>query len=396
MEEVVVPTTQPNPGGVVTAPADIEKELRRIWREAAKLDSQNEAEVQPRIRAVLSNILLIVSSEISNAQVDKLVEELLLTYPSRFFIIRQNEATELETRVSSRCVMTSAGNHVCSEEVLISASAAGIPFVPNLLLSLLVADVGVKAILLGDPAGENVFSLLTRVLPMVDLVIYDSILCPNVCDATARFLNLREPSKRGEERDKKRERRMRMRDLNWYRLERWRTLVAEQFNRQSLRAEAMSIREIRLTSAGKTETPPAGEAMLLAGWVAACLKHSAGFSKTQTGKSIHVRSLDEKHPLEIFFDEQESNLEKGSLVGVEIAMTNGTKVSLQLDGKEQVVHVQTSIKGSGAGVADTSDRRVAFPLLAPERLMSEPLNSSGVDDYFMRSLEYAFRMFGES
>ena len=270
-------------------PNAIERELVRIWREAASTDTA-EGSSTSRIRAILANCVIIVRSyQEQKAVLEELITELSISHPSRFFIISLNTDGDANVRtgVSSRCVLTRAGKHICTEEIYIESKCSELSVTPNLVRSLLVADLPVVGIVLDDlkevQASEvescrhDYSELVSRLAPLFDRLIYDSSTFHGYAQNVAAVLALyqtnmdRLSSCTGVEHPLSY-----VRDLNWTRLARWRALVAEQFDSPLFANATEFISSIRVYTNESPDSIIAGkissDALLFAGW----FMHSLG------------------------------------------------------------------------------------------------------------------------
>lgn len=246
---------------IAVKPAGIEQELTNAWRQAADADSAREAAAlggaEPRVKVTLSNIILCADTTHSNVSpqlVERIIEDLCATHPARFFIVEPNlqaDAPPIETAVSSRCVMADSGSHVCSEEIYIAAAVKGIEPLNNLVLSLLVPDVETITLFFADPCAAEgdwprLFADVSKELfALSDRVIYDSLLFSDYECGIAQLAAFAggsafdlSPFLQGK-----------YRDLNWRRIKRWRTLLAEQFDGLGFDRRSWRIAEAALSSA---------------------------------------------------------------------------------------------------------------------------------------------------
>jgi glucose-6-phosphate dehydrogenase assembly protein OpcA len=290
--------------GIETRSADIEGELARVWREAAAADSaQDRGEGAARVRATLANVVLLqYGCDLPSRELDNLLAEVCLGFPSRFEIVRYfpeglaaagGGDRPLRTAVSSRCFLAQSGAHICSEEIYVDVAQNGVAHVHNLLLSVLVPDVPSIVVLLSDPlAGNNpdFLKLVESVTALADRVIYNSDLLADYSESLAVMLDDKESGFQGQEISAWADRgtvtaseESRFRDLAWRLNRRWRLLIAEQFD--GGRAEMLSsLSNIQIDVRCGTDGMLTGAALLLAGWMANALSWEGtieSVSKTQ-------------------------------------------------------------------------------------------------------------------
>lgn len=286
-------------GKVRVRPQEIEGALDRIRQSAAADDAKQEAAAKgsagPRQRATLSNLVILTSARNGHSAqtaIDSLLSALCVIHPSRFFIVEYDPAASADrvnefgigTAVSSRCVLAESGAHVCSEEVYISVAEKGVPLIANLLLSLFVSGVEIVLLVLDDPLahGEGTEAkgyreLFTALRGLSRTVIYDS----------APFFSLIGASTpRGKRAAAELRAEMqtaptsssgpRLCDMNFYRIARWRELIADGFDVERMQASIDGVTEVTVAfarAAGAAGLP--GTTVLLGGWIASCLGWTA-------------------------------------------------------------------------------------------------------------------------
>lgn len=276
-------------GKIPVDPGKIASALDRIRREAAELDAVSPSERTgsdtPRVRATLSNVILLTSAgedSLSVEELEEIITDLCITHPSRFFVVqcldeKKDGSEDLKTSVSSRCVRADSGVHVCSEEIYISATRQGLSLVPNLLLSLLLPDLKTIMFVLSDPgskcrcvasgplAGGGVAQFVAEVSRVCDAVVVDSSSYFGCADSL-RVLSgdaLSAPELDGG---------VLLYDLSWRRLRRMREIITEQFDIEQLLLPTVHLKEIRISAAVARECCCSiSESLLLAAWMLSSL-----------------------------------------------------------------------------------------------------------------------------
>lgn len=301
-------------GKLVVKPGTIAGELEKIRRMAADQDSRTEAaaggSAAPRVKATLSNLVVLTSSArpggitaANKRQLDDLITDVCIQHPSRFFIIEyQGDLSDpqlythgVRTAVSSRCVLTNSGAHVCSEEIYVGVASAGIAAVPNLLISLFAPDVEVILLMLGDAeyADEGFESLLKAVRPVCSAVVYDSAKFVDFAEGVFGTVGIRgEPgSLKLATQSDSRTAIPRARDINYRRLRRFRELIAEGFEGDRFAATAVEKVVIGFSAGPETFTSDRvpGEAFVIGGWIASCLGWSPGLSRSKIPGGLLVQ-----------------------------------------------------------------------------------------------------------
>ncbi len=159
--------------------SDIEAELRKVWRANALQDRQEAKGVRGQVRVTLSNVILLLSQvKKSDRELHELITEIGSRYPSRIFVVlfEGGAVSEIHATVSSRCVFSSAREHVCSEEIYLGVPESNTSVVRNLLLSLLVPDVSTILVTLADPhqSGAAFVELIASLNKITESSFYDS------------------------------------------------------------------------------------------------------------------------------------------------------------------------------------------------------------------------------
>lgn len=222
-------------------PSAVERELRRL---AAK---------DPLNRAVLTNIVLFEPRD------EELLTALAAAQPSRFFTISLDGVEALETGVRCREMRARSGQQIVTEEIFIRLPADSGTLLPNLLWSLYASDVPVVMIVPGDFFGERdtryreLFSLLRR---QCDVLIYDSQQFERFSRGALPYLGMKSPAV--------------VADINWIRTERWRTLIAEQFESSRLVQCLPQLERIEIFGCFP-DGLLASDVVLVSGWIADAL-----------------------------------------------------------------------------------------------------------------------------
>lgn len=277
----------------------LEKELKRIWRESASVDQKEEASKKgiaaSRVRAILANLVIVTcggEGVYSRRVIDSLLTELCISQPSRYFVLSFESGLEkLQTAVSSRCVRTLSGAHVCSEEIYLAFGPNQSAVVPQLLLSLLVPDVNTELIVLCDPAGspnqangqgdqvkwQSFLQVLTGLEKISDRILVDSAIFSNYAFSvnllqkltTDRYLGWNEGSVGssgfavgGEGK---------LNDLSWLRGVDWRGAIAEHLSLPHLVSSLDQVQRLTFTALlggeGEFLSRFPREMFLLAAWL---------------------------------------------------------------------------------------------------------------------------------
>jgi len=365
---------------------DVEKMLKKVWSEAAQIDERTDSdgEKSPRLKTTLANFVMVQTSP-SRGKLDEVISDLCIQFPSRFFIISFDSTIPvgtLSTGVSSRCVLAQSGQHVCSEEVLIRCGDSSSGNVGSLLRSLFVPDVPIIALVFGDPfqpSESALGDLLPQLREMCDLFLYDSRMFDDYVRGAELLLSLRRVGDGGAHPSMGRGRGnfgVGVRDLSWYLTQRYRGLLAERFDSGAYHDLIPSISKLSFTSAKGAQDP---RALLLAGWIAAVLNWRA-FSKSGA-LVVGVTDSGKKVALEFLQGEPGSNF-KFSIVA------DGAVFSVQYNDAGSFYETSSKLKEL------EKDRTLTVPKFTLADLILAPVQSSGLDDFFTRSLERSIEIAG--
>jgi glucose-6-phosphate dehydrogenase assembly protein OpcA len=228
----------------------IERELRALWKAPPGTGAF--------YRAALANLVVPLDGP-SFDRYAGVIGEVARRHPARLFRIqpesgRAPDPARLSARATALCHLRPGGGagFVCSEMIVLEWTEATGPLLPSAVGSLLIGDLPVILLRLScgpEPAWSP--ALAAR----ADLVVLDSgaeeepAAIPALWDRAGRH---GEPS----------------RDLAWARLEPWRGLIAETFERTGGSRALPALRDVTVAHGGAA--PPSG-AWLLAGWLASRL-----------------------------------------------------------------------------------------------------------------------------
>ena len=242
---------------VAVDPNTIEKSLAELWR------SSKEVADDALTRAALWNVVAHTCTTELQTLASETLGRASGAVPQRTIIVRANSAdpAEIQSWISANCHLVGGGKQVCSEEIAIVAGGDRIHRVPPLVNALLIPDMPVAVWWLGDLPNEHEDYVLTLLEPadrlIVDSVHFDSpedlMLINRVAEKTTTT-----PA-----------------DLNWVRLEEWRTATAAIFDPPHMRSRLEAIRRVRVVAgtSGSDYFGEVVESLLYAAWISAQLGH---------------------------------------------------------------------------------------------------------------------------
>lgn len=208
----------------------IERTLAEMWT-ADGTDDQHTV-----TRAALWNVIAHTETLQHHNQASETLSKAAAAVPQRTIIVRAdpNAEAEMSSWISANCHIGGEGKRVCSEEISIVAGGERVTRVPPLVNALLIPDMPVAFWWVGDLPHENA-DYVHRLLEPADRLIVDSVhfndpgdlqLVKRVADDSGTA-----PA-----------------DLNWIRLEEWRTATASVFDPPEMRDKLKSLKRIRITA----------------------------------------------------------------------------------------------------------------------------------------------------
>ena len=229
-------------------------ELSELW---VSLGKQNGDEAAGVLRACAMTLVVVAEEREDAAEVGETLALLMREHPSRAVVVRVRDvdAPELEAKVLAQCWMPfGQRRQICCEQIEISTSNASLVDVPAVVLPLVVADLPVilwfrPARLFASPALIDLSRIATK-------TIIDSAVFP---DPKAGLQRLARASASG----------LRVGDLAWTRLTRWRELIAQIFENPVYFSRLRSIATVTITH--PPGAPPVGVRYMSA-WLRLCLE----------------------------------------------------------------------------------------------------------------------------
>jgi glucose-6-phosphate dehydrogenase assembly protein OpcA len=191
-------------------PEKVLKDLRELWEQ---LGREQESGV---LRACAMTLVVIAEDDADAEHVRQTLGVLMHDHPSRAIVLKASEGAELGARVFAECWMPFGRNQqICSEGIEMTADAANLGEVANLLLPLIVPDLPVVLWC----RGARFFSTryFDPLFPLAHKIVVDSETAKNPKGAIAV---LKELHSRGE----------RVADLAWTRMTGWRQALANVFD----------------------------------------------------------------------------------------------------------------------------------------------------------------------
>jgi hypothetical protein len=227
-------------------PDKILKELANLWIEtAAPAEPGTSGEGSGVLRACAMTMVVIADESEDTQGIAETLASLMKEHPSRAIVIRLRDCPEpcLESRVYAQCWKPfGSRQHICCEQIEITASPASLPDVPAVVLPLVVADLPV--ILWCRSGRATQLEGFRELEQLAQKVIFDSAQFHDPEHALTRLLAASLPGTR-------------VADLAWGRLTRSRELIAQAVNSEDLLASLRQVDTIRIHAKGPKPDVPA-------------------------------------------------------------------------------------------------------------------------------------------
>jgi len=192
-------------------PEKVLRDLRELWAQLGR-DQETAGGV---LRACAMTLVVLAEDDADAEGVRRTLGVLMHDHPSRAIVLRATEGAPLDARVFAECWMPFGRNQqICSEGIEMSADAANLGEVAQLLVPLLVSDLPVVLWCRGSRFFSSRY--FDPLFPLADKIIVDSESAANPKGAIAV---LKEMRSRG----------CRIGDLAWTRLTGWRETLAHGF-----------------------------------------------------------------------------------------------------------------------------------------------------------------------
>ena len=259
----------------------IEKELASMWSGAS--DAGDPAAHAGVTRACTLNLVVYTTPADDGDKLEELLEEVNERHPGRTLILvahRDAAQARIEAYVSMRCRLLGAtGKQICGEQVTIEAGGTLVETAATAVAPLLVPDVPVFLWWKDVPHYED--KLFDRLAQMADRVVIDSAVFDHPhADLLrlAQMIGQRSP-------------RMRVSDINWGRLNSWRTLLASFWDVPDYRPMLGAIDRLTISYRPPAAAPGeiAASALLLAGWLASRLDFEVDGASMRAGDGTECR-----------------------------------------------------------------------------------------------------------
>jgi glucose-6-phosphate dehydrogenase assembly protein OpcA len=253
----------------------IEAELAQLWR------AQQHKGVHAMTKAALWNVVAHTASADDHAFANEVLSRASARVPQRSILVKAEPHTgegELTSSISANCHLIGGSRQVCSEEIAIAASGEGVNRVPPLVSSLLLPDMPVGVWWIGDLRGDG-YGYVETLLEPADRLIVDSgqFSGPGDLELVSRI---------GEQTTTA------PADLNWARIEEWRSATAALFDPEPMRKRLRTLRRIRVVSGGGSSFADTSQALLYIGWLMGQTGMDVAFELASDGEERGIACIE--------------------------------------------------------------------------------------------------------
>lgn len=324
------------PAKEVDIPA-IEKELTALWKHAAEDVPSGTPSV---VRACMLNLVIVTGDEGRGTGLEEIIGQVTADHPSRIFVISADRDVppRLEAWVSARCSLpVPGGKQVCCEEINLTALGDEREKVPNIVTSLLVADI--PTILLWKAPLDDRDVVFQSLMGIADRVLIDSSderrpreVLKQWCLFVARECGTAVCG-----------------DLAWTHLAPWRELLAQAFEPRSARVHLRDLDRVSIEYSISEAPHHSGlsQSLLAVGWLARALdwipvqlleegnegSYTAGFTVDQKAISVRIDRVHEHVSM------------PGRIESMRLHSTRGGEIVIRTGMTADCVFIRSSLPG---------------------------------------------------
>jgi glucose-6-phosphate dehydrogenase assembly protein OpcA len=258
---------------VSISPDRILKELAELWVTTGKpAEGEGGAGV---LRACTMTLIVLAEESEDAAGWSETIAALMPEHPARTVYVKvcRERERSLSERVYAQCWMPfGQRRQICCEQVEISVADAALGDLPSVVLPLAVADLPV--ILWCRAPRVTGMPEFREIAAMARKVIVDSAAMPDAAQAIAGM-------------DLVRQQGVRLGDLAWTRLTRWRDTIAQVFGNRARLEQIARLRRVVVSYGGAYESG----ARLMAAWLGDALAETGASAPVVVARAVDVPSL---------------------------------------------------------------------------------------------------------
>jgi glucose-6-phosphate dehydrogenase assembly protein OpcA len=360
-------------------PAKVERALARLIQEMNP--PGEDGDFHPPARASVLSLIVRSPDGYDEVRAIEALGELADLHPSRTLVVAVDPAAKpgLDASVRARCQLKPGSRaRVCFEEVRLTARGVMCGQVASVVAPLLIPDLPVFLWWLGSqPEPEE------ELLPLCDRLIVDSRSLGN--DGILRLEQL-VGILAG---------RAVVGDLAWSALEPWRELLTQLFDPVEARPYQQRLTAVRIYYAAGEQT---AQALLLLGWLAACLGWPLEAPIRSTAGNAHrLEIVGPAGPLEVSFSPVQSpggGFESGELLALNLVAQQGVRdATFAVEREEDTVCAAVRTVLPGRPISAHTLPLTRPPLAA---LLSRELEQMARNPLYLESLAWAGKIARES
>jgi len=255
----------------------VEKALGQLWKKVGQGEASS-GRPAPARTSVLNLVVYVPHKDKAGPVIDA-IAGLIERHPSRTIVVvadPEAPSSSLDAVVTTNCTKTdSARGSFCWEQVTLTAHGETAAHAPSIIIPLLLPDLPTYLWWADDvPFGAELFA---RMATLCDRVIVDSARLARPIDGLSKLAALSHATDADHG----------VSDFHWVRLTPWRNLTAQFFDKAALRPYISRIDGVRVTYARANGEGSLAQALLVAGWLTACL----GWTPRPQGARLHGGAL---------------------------------------------------------------------------------------------------------
>jgi glucose-6-phosphate dehydrogenase assembly protein OpcA len=275
--------------------AQIERELRSLWKEAAQGDVDSGTGTV--VRACSFNLVLFTDEDDAETRCSDLLDEIESHHPCRALlaVFRPDRAHSLNAWVSARCHLSGASKQICSEQITVCCEGGRPEELASVVLPLVLPDLPVliwwRQKRINWQSLKALHASARRFIIDSGRLAFDQQIFLDVQQLIEQSGNSLFVS-----------------DLNWRRLQGWCHAIADAFDGFPMQTETLSkVNRVTLTFSG--DKTVSNRVLLLTGWLASRLGWQP--VKLDLSKGAQFKTL--SGPVEVLFVPDPTPNEPGHL-----------------------------------------------------------------------------------
>ncbi len=366
--------------GVPVALSEIEGELTQLWGPAAEQVGGPELDHPAVTRVVLANLVVVAPPGLGPCRrIAETLDELSSRHPCRMIVLRPGVGSgrQVEAEVAALCHLPAPGQpQVCSERITLTTGPQGRDLLPGAVRPLLEADLPVILWWVDAPSADD---------PLYRALAADAtriLLDPPGPDVDPRALgaaldNTRHPC---------------VRDLAWFGLPRWRSLIAALFDPPAADGSARRIASVEITALAPDTNSPPREAAWLAAWLAGQLGWNALQRVNPRPGAVEATFEGPRGEITVRLSTQiESSAACPSLCGITISTRDDDSTDHHRISQAKPGNPEVHFEGKGPGAF--SHAVIAAELDTPRRIAAA-VDANRDDPPFHAALPHALWLLG--